>query len=241
MGNEALLYSELDAVSYPSSPRYGKWLTLEEANAITATPAAIAKEVTAWATSTGARCTRRPEALSCVATVAQIEQLLSGELSTYAHLKTGQTVIRTSMAKPGFIPTRLTGKVTILTGLSQFPMGQRTGTMRPEALYRAQSGDTDYAIVPEVINKFYNHENADDSTTMASAGPIEFQNYPAIEFTDIDAFAKGVAMPTWTVPKNQTVGAFNPGAGDESALDEQYIVAMSPGANPWYWTEADWQ
>jgi tripeptidyl-peptidase-1 len=50
-----------------------------------------------------------------------------------------------------------------------------------------------------------------------------------------------VGIPSWTIPKNQTVGAFVPGAGAESALDEQYVVAMAPQASKWYWTEADWQ
>ena len=64
---------------------------------------------------------------------------------------------------------------------------------------------------------------------------------PAIIQTDDETFAKNVGIPSWTIPKNQTVGAFVPGAGAESALDEQYVVAMAPQASKWYWTEADWQ
>ena len=143
------------------------------------------------------------------------------------------------MHAPGSIPSSLAGKVTIMTGLTQFPMGQRTGAVRPESAYRAQ--DTDYSVVPETLNILYNHQGADDSSSAVSAGPIEFQTYPAIIQTDDDTFAKNVGIPAWTIPQNQTVGTFNPGAGAESALDEQYVVAMAPAASKWYWTEADWQ
>ena len=88
--------------------------------------------------------------------------------------KTGEKLIRTSMHAPGSIPSSLAGKVTIMTGLTQFPMGQRTGTVRPEAAYKAQ--DTDYSVVPETLNILYSHQGADDSSNAISAGPIEFQN-----------------------------------------------------------------
>ena len=89
--------------------------------------------------------------------------------------KDGEKIIRTSMHAPGSIPSSLAGKVTIMTGLTQFPMGERrTGTVRPEAAYRAQ--DTDYSVVPETLNILYNHQGADDSSNAISAGPIEFQN-----------------------------------------------------------------
>jgi subtilase family serine protease len=216
MKDVPLLEATLLELATPSSPRYGKWLTKEEADELTSTPAPIAAEVTRWATSTGAACKRRSEALSCSGTVSQIEKLLGGELSYFvsptraraaaaaaagviaglagaaayprpAHMhslaqrpacsqvntKDGEKIIRTSMHAPGSIPSSLAGKVTIMTGLTQFPMGQRTGTMRPEAAYRAQ--DTDYSVVPETLNILYNHPT-DDSSNAISAGPIEFQN-----------------------------------------------------------------
>ena len=83
MKDVPLLEATLLELATPSSPRYGKWLTREEADELTSTPAPIAAEVTRWATSTGAACKRRSEALSCSGTVSQIEKLLGGELSYF--------------------------------------------------------------------------------------------------------------------------------------------------------------
>ena len=58
-------------------------LTKEQADELTSTPAPIAAEVTRWATSTGAKCARLSEALSCSGKVSQIEALLGGELSYF--------------------------------------------------------------------------------------------------------------------------------------------------------------
>lgn len=78
----------------PCSPRYGQWLTKEQADALTATEPHIADEVHAWATSTGAKCKRLPEAFRCEGTVSQIESLLDTELSEFGHPKTGVKIIR---------------------------------------------------------------------------------------------------------------------------------------------------
>jgi subtilase family serine protease len=240
MKDVALLEATLLELATPGSARYGKWLSRAEADELTSTPAAVAAEATRWATSTGAACKRLSEALSCSASVAQIEALLGGELSYFVNAVTGEKLVRTSMHAPGSVPAALEGKVTVVTGLTQLPLkAHRAGAVRPEAAYRAQ--DTDYSVVPETLNILYSHQGADDSSLSVGAGPIEFQGYPAIIQTDDDTFAKNVGLPTWTIPKNQTVGPFAPGAGAESALDEQYVVAMSPSANKWYWTEADWQ
>jgi subtilase family serine protease len=221
-------------ISNPFSANYGKWLSKEQADALTATPDAIAEEVRAWATSTGAECVRAPEAWRCEGSVAAIEMLLDAKLDYWVHVSTRERLIRTSMDVPGSVPASLEGKVTVVTGLTQFPLGWRTGSSRPMTL-----SDTDYSIVPESLRTIYNHTLTGSKAT--SVGPAEFQSYPAIIETDLTAFAKDMGLPAWTIPKNQTIGPFQPGAGAESALDEQYVYAMAPGVSQWYWTEADWQ
>jgi len=232
------LEAKLNDISNPFSPNYGKWLSKAQADALTATPNDIATEVYSWATSTGADCTRQPESWKCTGTVSQIEELLDAKLDYWLHKTLGDKIIRTSMDKPGSIPDRFVNKITILTGLTQFPMGHRTGTMRPQAVYLGQS-DTDYSIVPETLRILYNA--TDNGSNNTSAGPIEFQGYPAVIQTDLDTFAKNVGIPDIIIPKENIVGPFQPGAGAESALDEQYLVSLSNSVERWYWTEADWQ
>ncbi len=232
------LEAKLNDISNPFSPNYGQWLSSEEANALTATPDSIAKEVYQWATSTGAKCVRQPESWKCAGTVAQIETLLDAHLDYWLHTTLGDKIIRTSMEKPGRVPDQFVNKVTILTGLTQCPMGQRVGTVRPHSVY-VNNKDTDYSVVPETLRILYNATDSGSSST--SAGPIEFQGYPAVIQTDLDTFAKNVGMADFNIPSANIIGPFQPGAGAESALDEQYIVAMSPDFERWYWTEADWQ
>jgi tripeptidyl-peptidase-1 len=230
-------------ISNPHSANYGKWLTKAQADALTATPEPIAKEVFDWATSTGATCTRHPESWKCEGSVASIEQLLDAKLDYWQHKtdKSAPKLIRTSMAKPGAVPASLEGKVTVLTGLTQFPMGQRAGTARPAGYTKAagglrgKAGDTDYSVVPETLRILYNA--TDSGSAASSVGPIEFQNYPAVIQTDLDTFATNTGLKKWTITPAHTVGPFTPGAGAESALDEQYVVAMSPESTQWYWTE----
>ena len=112
MKDAAKLKETLAAVSTPGSPSYGKWLSAAEANAITATPPSIVAEVYAWATSTGATCGKKPEALVCDATVAQLEALTGATYSYYKHAESGRVVIRTSMASANqALPASLAGKV----------------------------------------------------------------------------------------------------------------------------------
>lgn len=230
------LERELSEISDPRNPRYGQWLSKEEADALTATPEDIKTEAYKWATSTGAECVKQVESLSCKGSVRSIEALLDTELHTFMHTVTGDKLIRTSNTKPGRVPTSLMGKVLMVTGLTQFPV-PRLGSKRGMEVPRAQ--DTDYAVVPETLNIFYN-VTSDDSAAASSVGPIEFQGYPAIVQTDLDGFATNTGLPKWQIPQSQIIGPFAPGAGAESALDEQYVYAMGSKNNQWYWTEADW-
>ena len=177
MKDAALLKKTLEDISSPSSKNYGKWLSNVEADAITATPLSIVKEVFAWATSTGAVCETRPEALVCDATVAQLEALTGAKYSYYTHKTSGRVVVRTSMASANAaLPAHLAGKVTMITGLVELPMNERAGKRAPAP----EAGD--YYVVPETLTTFYNVKDS-DSSIAGSVGPIEFQNC---------AFDKGV-------------------------------------------------
>jgi len=160
-------------VSDPDHARYGQWLSQEEADHFARTPFHIAKEVRAWAESTGASCKRLPESFKCTGSVAQIERLLSTELSVYGHTQTGKTIIRTSA--PATVPDHMTGKVVMVTGLRQFPVA-RAGSVRPIEVIRAL-GDVDYSIVPQTLIGMYNVTL--DGTAKSTQAPVEFQAYPA--------------------------------------------------------------
>jgi tripeptidyl-peptidase-1 len=233
------LEKKLLDISSPKSPNYGKWLKQEEILQHAATEPAIRRSVRRWATHTGAKCDDQVSALKCRGTVAQVEALLGAELREFAHIKTGKTVIKASESKPGEVPITLKDQVLIVSGLHQLPI-PHLGNSRP-VYFRSQTGEQDYAIVPQTLYSLYNRPT-DDSNPISSAGPIEFQDYPAYDDSDNTIFATNVGLNAWVpVTANQTVGPFQEGEGLESTLDEQYIYAMGQNNNKWYWTENDWQ
>lgn len=179
MGDFAGLERELYTVSDPRSPRYGQWLTQEQADSYARTPVHVAKEVRQWAESTGAACKRLPESLRCSGSVAQIESLLGTELSVFAHTATGRKIIRTSARAT--VPAELEGKVLFVSGLQNFPH-PRTGSVRPVEVVRAIN-DADYSIVPETLARFYNTSSAKGSAASTQAA-VEFQSYPAFVQSD---------------------------------------------------------
>jgi tripeptidyl-peptidase-1 len=223
-------------ISDPYNKRYGQWLTLEEANAFSATPEAIASEVQEWAESTGASCTRLPESFKCRGSVASLESLLSTELSTYVHTTSGHTIIRASA--PASMPLSLEGKALFLTGLTRFPI-PRLGNSRPAAVMQAINA-VDYSVVPQTLTALYNITSVDGAAASTQA-PVEFQGYPAYVQKDLDVFTTDVNVPDFTIPTSQIIGPFNANAQAESTLDEQYLGAVGAGNTNWYWTVADWQ
>jgi tripeptidyl-peptidase-1 len=227
------LEAELLTVSNPKNPRYGQWLDLETVNKYMATPAAIADEVYDWATSTGAQCLRLVNSLRCEGSVAQVEQLLSTELSLYMHKETSATVVRTSAAAT--VPDHLKEKVVMVTGLVNLPVPRLGNKRSAEAIRKVQ--DTDYTIVPYTLTTLYS-VTTQDGNSKSTMAATEFQDYPAPVSTDSSTFVQNVKINP--IVLNKTVGTFDPEPAAESALDVQYISAMGQGNTEWYWTEADW-
>lgn len=219
------LEKKLSEISDPFHASYGQWLTAAQADAYTATPKNVASEVLAWATSTGAACTRLPESLKCSGSVAAIEALLDTELSLFAHTTSGHKIIRVAAGTPATVPESLTGKVIMVTGLLRFPI-PRLGNSRPVDIMQALAApDVDYSVVPETLNIMYNITTVDGSAASTQA-PVEFQNYPAYVQADLDTFTKDVGVPDFTIPKSNIIGPFAASAQAESTLDEQVSARL---------------
>jgi tripeptidyl-peptidase-1 len=235
MRDQAGLERTLMDISDPTSPNYGKWLTKEEADAFTATPTHIRKEVKKWAQHTGAQCVDLAEALRCEGSVDSIEKLFKTELSEYGHKTKGKRIIRTSA--DASVPDRFKDKITVVTGLTQFPV-PKLGSWRPVSVIH-DLADNDYTIVPQTLQKIYNITF--DGSSSSTQAAVEFQGYPAYVQADTDTFATNTGIKTWSVPTAQIIGPFQPEEGAaESTLDEQYIGSVGQNNNNWYWTEADW-
>jgi len=222
-------------ISDPAHATYGQWLSKEQVEVFTTTPAPVAKEVQAWAESTGAACTRLANSFKCAGAAPAVEALFDTELSIYGHTATGRKIMRAST--DAAMPAELEGKVLMVTGLRNFPV-PRLGSVRPiEAIVAL--GAVDYSVVPSTLVSFYNITSFDGSAASTQA-PVEFQGYPAYVQTDLDTFATSTKTPDYTIPASHIIGPFAPDPAAESTLDQQYIGSIGQGNTNWYWTEADW-
>jgi subtilase family serine protease len=236
------------------SPMYGKWMTQDEVNALTAPKAEDRAAVREWITSTGATCTDAQSSLECTGTVGQMEALLKTEFTEFKHTaKNNKKLIRIHPDTTWEAPTHLENKLMFVTNLADFPtvrmrLGSKhlatpVGGALPVANTRggarkAQAAN-DLAINMETLSAFYKLPAEPLGGSAATTAPAEFQNDTAIATSDVKDFATGSNVPYWTL--NTTVGPFDPSNPDiEASLDTQYIGGVGNGNTQWYWTETDW-
>jgi len=176
----------------------------------------------------GHSCTPRSDSIQCRGTVEDLEAMLSTEMHTYQHSRSGDLVHQLDGAYT--FPSEMEGKIEFVSGLSGFP-AEHLGRAR-----KLKAGEQ--YTVPETIVTSYSLSGAkgDSSITQAAA---EFQNYPAYAQDDLTTFIKQTDIATFDVAKK--IGPFNGNEPQpESTLDVQYLGAVGAGNTNWYWTEKGW-
>lgn len=236
--NHDKLHNKLMDVSDPDSPNYGKWLSQEEVNTLTAPDAEVRKQVAEWVTSTGARCIDWPTSLRCKAPVSAMEKLLNTRISAFHHTTRDRVVHRIHPSDKWSVPKTLDGKLMFLTNLADFPTDRRRFGKVSAVNREAQS--VDYSIVLETLQNLYQYDNTGNKWADAAStgGPAEFQGDSSWAASDLEQMAHQNGVKPWTTTN---VGTFDPSNPDtEATLDEQYMGAISTGNTQWYWTESDW-
>lgn len=113
-------------VSNPKSANYGKWMTQEEVNALTAPLPEHRAAAHAKLASVGAMCVDMPHSLKCAAPVSSVETLFSTRVSAYAQKTRGsKRVLRVAPETPYSFPADLAGSVSFFTSLVDFPTAAR--------------------------------------------------------------------------------------------------------------------
>mmetsp|Transcript_19141 Transcript_19141/g.44596 ORF Transcript_19141/g.44596 Transcript_19141/m.44596 type:complete len:578 (+) Transcript_19141:14-1747(+) len=235
MTNEAQLLRFVDEVSDPTSPNYGKFLSKDEVNAMTATPRWMSNAVLVWLHQHGHSCTPRSDSIKCRGTVANVERMLSTRLNSYKHTKSGDLVHRVDGDYT--FPAEMVGKVEFISGLHGFPV-EHLGRAHFRRDSQGRKLQAQQYVVPETISNLYGLKGASGSASVTQAA-AEFQDYPAFATSDLTTFIQQTAVPSFSIAK--TIGPFDQSNPQpESTLDVQYLGAVGTGNTNWYWTEAGW-
>lgn len=230
----ATLKASLAEVSNVSHARYGHWLSQKEVWGFMEPAKTIREAAREWATSTGAHCTPQMSALRCTGTVAQVEELLSTELSVYKHSVTGRRFIRASA--PASVPSRMLGIVSLVAGVVHLP------TPRLGTLHRVAPPAGDFSVVPSTMRTLYSvpPEFAAGSAGVTQA-PVELLGYPAPESTDITGFFNTTDSAPYTLLPANIIGKYEEDTFSfESTLDREYLGALGAATTNFYWSEASW-
>lgn len=229
--------SELvQAVSDPSSPRYGKYLTLEDVAELVQPSPLTLRTVQKWLLAAGARdchSVTTQDFLTCWLSVRQAELLLPGaEFHRYVGGPAKTHIIRSP--HPYQLPQALAPHVDLVAGLHRFPP-LSSPRQRPEPQGVGPVG-LHLGVTPSVLRQRYNLTARDvgsgtTNNSQACAQFLEqyFHNSDLTEFMRLfgSSFAHQASVA-------RVVGKQGRGrAGIEASLDVEYL--MSAGANISTW------
>lgn len=217
-------------ISTPGSEQYGKFMTFDEVNALTATPLDTSVSVSKWMEQAGAKCkTLAGDTLRCLARAQDLEKAFGTKMYKFVHKKTGRSVHKID-AEYQF-PKELEGKVNFISGLNSFPMPHLA-----EARKMAADAST-LSVVPSTIKSMYNLNGASAAGSVQAA--FEFQDLTAFSSSDLSTFISNTGAKSFDVEKHYgPFQQFPPQA--ESTLDVQYLGAVAEGGTNYYYTTAGW-
>nr|KAF6325905.1 tripeptidyl peptidase 1 [Myotis myotis] len=212
----------VQAVSDPGSPRYGKYLTLEDVAELVRPSPLTLRTVQKWLLAAGARNCHSvitQDFLTCWMSVRQAELLLSGsEFHRYVGGPAETHVVRS--LRPYQLPKALASHVDFVGGLHRFPPTSSL-RQRPEPQVAGTVG-LHLGVTPSVIRGRYN-------LTAQDFLEQYFHDSDLAEFMHL--FGGNFAHQASVA---QVVGQQGRGrAGIEASLDVEYL--MSAGANISTW------
>ncbi|XP_028908370.1 tripeptidyl-peptidase 1 [Ornithorhynchus anatinus] len=221
------------AVSNPTSPRYGKYLTLDEVATLVRPSGLTLSTVHKWLGAAGARdcqTVATQDFLECRFTAGLAEQLLAGA-EFHRYEAGGQRLVRSP--RPYRLPEPLAPHVDFVGGLHRFPS---PSTVQQRARGQDLSVGLHLGVTPAVIRERYNLTALDVGGTAAnnSQACAQFlEQY--FHATDLAKFMRLFGRSfRHQAAVERVVGPQGRGrAGLEASLDVQYL--MSAGANISTW------
>jgi tripeptidyl-peptidase-1 len=165
-----------------------------------------------------------------------IERLFNAELHVFVSAERDNKVTRSASYT---IPAELEKHVTVVAGLSNFPM-YRSRTQIHSVDEKRQSGP---GVTPSLIWSTYRLPNETDSSSKADMGVFEALGQ-SFSDDDLATFQSTYSLPRQKVakivgPNDPKSCSDDPNNCVEAELDVEYILAMAQGAPLTYWSVKD--
>lgn len=232
--------SLLMAVSDPDSPKYGKHLSFDELKKLVYDEEAL-NAIHAYLDRHGIPKSARfvppnGEFVKVKAPIATLEKMFAAEFHVFASSARNATLTRSHAYR---VPPELAPYVTLITGITDFPMYRKRAEIVSYSLRRQQPG----SVVPKLIAQTYRMPNMTDSTPKADMGVFEALGQ-SFSPSDLRLFQQKFNIPQQDVKR--VVGPnypedcnIDPNNCAEANLDVQYIMAMAQGAPLTDWSMPD--
>lgn len=228
--NTEWLKATLDAVSYPSSPRYGQYLNFDEiAEYVHGRPESVRAVVetlrSAGVPETSIDFTLGSDFAVVFASVEKVESIFSAEFYEYRR-RDQDDDIKIVKSEKYTLPESLQGHVDFVFGIKEFPPKPRLFARK------SVNGTNNVGVDPQSIAKDYNtsdYVSTNVQNSQAIAGFLKQYFNPK----DLERFQMKYDIPVRPVTK--IVGENQAGdAGAEAELDVQYISATGRNVSTWF-------
>ncbi|NXF65526.1 TPP1 peptidase, partial [Ciccaba nigrolineata] len=242
----ARLAQLVGAVSDPRSPRYGKFLSLEQVRDLVQPSPATLMAVLKWLQGHGVeRCSSVAtlDFLECHMPASTAERLLPGA-EFHRYVKGQRSVVRSPL--PYAVPEELAEHLDFVGGLHRFP-AERKVVSRAWAKKEMEWGQHigggaafHLGVTPSIIRKRYNMTGGDvgllPNNSQACAQFLEqyFHQADLAEFMQLFGRSFGHRSQVDQVVGHQGKGK----AGLEASLDVEYIMSTGANISTWVFSNA---
>ncbi|KAJ7723451.1 family S53 protease [Mycena maculata] len=231
----------VDAVSIPSSPSYGQYLTAAEVAQHVKPPADSVSTVMDWVTPNVASVkpfSPAGDILQVSLTIEQAEGLFNTKFSTYTHSANGQEIIR---ALNYYLPSTVQQHILYVHPIIAFTpppqhLSQNTVHKRKATLDRRQLAPCEDIVRPVCIQEFYGIPNTTISGSLTNSIGVQGYNSASLgEYannddlaTFLNEFRPDIAGNTFSVTLlNGAQNLQDNSGGLEGQIDIQYTVGVA--------------
>uniref|UniRef100_A0A8B9N974 Tripeptidyl-peptidase 1 n=1 Tax=Accipiter nisus TaxID=211598 RepID=A0A8B9N974_9AVES len=236
----------VDAVSDPRSPRYGKYLSLEQVRDLVQPSPATLMAVLKWLQGHGVETCRSVttlDFLECRMPASTAERLLPGA-EFHRYVKGQHSVVRSPLSYA--VPEELAEHIDFVGGLHRFPAERkvvnRAWAKRETESRQHYGGRAAFhlGVTPSILRKRYNMTGGDigllPNNSQACAQFLEqyFHQADLAEFMQLFGSSFGHRSEVDQVIGHQGKGK----AGLEASLDVEYIMSTGANISTWVFSNA---
>jgi subtilase family serine protease len=237
-GVECLQNLILSEFSNPSSPKYGRYLPIDQINQMVGAPIEVRERVISELGALEITCNDFYDSLRCYGTIGQIDRVFGTDIRTFEHESTGR-LIRTSIV-PYQIPDSIQSDVVFVDGLSN----RLPHTSDLKRNVKAHPTVDPGSVSREVLERMYSlYPTFVGSEWNVSVGAMEFEDTGNPDGFDnhtmlVSQTANGV--PINPITPAHLVGQNGKIPDGESDLDVQVMYWAASDAELWYETSDHW-